>query len=30
MANAVVFPVEREIPDNMKLELDYYNGRKER
>lgn len=30
MANSVVFPVEREIPDNMKLELDYYNGRKER
>ena len=30
MANSVVFPVEKEIPQNMKDELDYYTGRKER
>ncbi|MBQ2509202.1 MAG: Zn-dependent exopeptidase M28, partial [Erysipelotrichaceae bacterium] len=30
MANCAVFPVEREIPDKMKEELDYYNLRKER
>lgn len=30
LISSVVFPVEKEIPDNMKLELDYYNGRKER
>lgn len=30
LINAVVFPVEREIPDKMKEELDYYLGRKER
>ena len=30
LISSVVFPVEREIPDNMKVELDYYNGRKER
>ena len=28
--NAHTFPVNRVIPDNMKLELDYYNLRKER
>ena len=27
---AIVFPIPRSIPDNMKLELDYYNQRKER
>lgn len=30
MDKAVVFPIPRSIPDNMKLELDYYNMRKER
>ncbi len=30
LIQSVVFPVEREIPDNMKEELDYYTGRKER
>ena len=30
LINAVVFPVEREIPANIKEELDYYNLRKER
>lgn len=30
LINAVYFPVEKEIPDNMKEELDYYLGRKER
>ena len=30
MDNSKVFPVSRVIPDNMKLELDYYNFRKER
>ncbi len=30
MANAVVFPVEREIPGNIKEEIEYYFGRKER
>lgn len=30
LINAKVFPVEAEIPENMKEELDYYNGRKER
>lgn len=30
MVNAVAFPVEREIPEKMKEELDYYNFRKER
>lgn len=27
---SIVFPVKRIIPENMKLELDYYNSRKER
>ena len=27
---AIVFPIPRSIPENMKLELDYYNQRKER
>lgn len=30
IVNSTVMPIERTIPDNMKLELDYYNGRKER
>ena len=30
LVNSVVFPVERNIPDKMKEELDYYNFRKER
>ena len=30
IVNSVIFPVPRSIPDNMKLELDYYNARKER
>lgn len=30
MVNAILFPVNRIIPDNMKLELDFYNGRKDR
>ncbi len=30
LINAKVFPVEREIPENMKEELDYYIGRKEK
>jgi hypothetical protein len=30
MANSVVMPVERSIPENMRLELDYYLGIKER
>lgn len=30
LVNSYVFPVEKEIPDNMKTELDYYTGRKER
>ena len=30
LVNAHTFPVPRNIPDNMKLELDYYNLRKER
>ncbi|MBQ8292826.1 MAG: Zn-dependent exopeptidase M28 [Bacilli bacterium] len=30
MASAVVFPVEQEIPGNMKEEIEYYFGRKER
>ena len=30
MINAVAFPVSKNIPDNMKVELDYYNGRKEK
>lgn len=30
LINAKVFPVEQEIPENMKEELDYYLGRKER
>ena len=30
LVNAVVFPIPRIIPDNMKVELDYYNLRKER
>ncbi len=30
LVNSYVFPVEKEIPDNMKNELDYYAGRKER
>ena len=30
LVNAHTFPVNRNIPDNMKLELDYYNLRKER
>ena len=30
MANSICFPIDRNIPDNMKLELDYYLGRKDR
>lgn len=30
IANSVVMPIERSIPENMKKELDYYMGRKER
>ena len=30
MVNSTVFPVEQEIPGNMKEEIDYYFGRKER
>lgn len=30
LVNSIAFPVKREIPDNMKEELDYYNLRKER
>lgn len=30
MSSAVVFPVEQEIPGNMKEEIEYYFGRKER
>ena len=30
LVNAHTFPIPRNIPDNMKLELDYYNLRKER
>ncbi|NLN51170.1 MAG: M20/M25/M40 family metallo-hydrolase [Acholeplasmataceae bacterium] len=30
IANSVVMPIPRTIPDNMKEELDYYNVRKER
>ena len=30
MVNSVAFPIEKEIPDKMKEELDYYNLRKER
>ena len=30
MVNGAAFPVEREIPEKMKEELDYYNFRKER
>ena len=30
LANSVYFPVEKEIPANMKEEIDYYFGRKER
>jgi hypothetical protein len=30
LANSVVFPVEREIPANIKEEIEYYTGRKER
>lgn len=30
MANSTIFPVEQEIPGNMKEEIDYYFGRKER
>ncbi|MGN1398504.1 MAG: M20/M25/M40 family metallo-hydrolase [Erysipelotrichaceae bacterium] len=30
LINSACFPVKREIPENMKEELDYYNGRKER
>ena len=30
LVNSVVFPVEKNIPDKMKEELDYYNFRKER
>jgi len=30
MANSVIMPVERSIPENMRLELDYYLGIKER
>lgn len=30
MSKAVVFPVEQEIPSNMKEEIEYYFGRKER
>ena len=28
--NSVIFPIPRSIPDNMKTEIDYYFGRKER
>ena len=30
LVNSVVFPVEKEIPDNIKEEIEYYTGRKER
>lgn len=30
IANSVVMPIPRTIPENMKLELDYYDGRKKR
>ncbi len=30
IANSVVMPIPRTIPESMKLELDYYNGRKQR
>lgn len=30
LINSICFPVKRDIPENMKEELDYYNGRKER
>lgn len=30
LVNAVAFPIEKNIPDNMKEEIDYYYGRKER
>lgn len=30
LVNSIVFPVEHTIPDNMKTELDYYLGRKDR
>lgn len=30
IANSVVMPIPQTIPDNMKLELDYYLGRKEK
>jgi hypothetical protein len=30
MVESVVVPVEREIPNNMKEEIEYYFGRKER
>lgn len=30
LVNSVAFPVERDMPDKMKEELDYYLGRKER
>jgi len=30
LVNSKVFPVNKEMPDNMKLELDYYLARKER
>ena len=30
MVNSAIFPVEQEIPGNMKEEIDYYFGRKER
>ena len=30
LVNSVVFPVEKEIPGNMKEEIEYYFGRKER
>ena len=30
IVNSIVMPIPRTIPDNMKLELDYYNLRKTR
>ena len=30
LINSVVFPVEKEIPDNVKEDIEYYTGRKER
>jgi hypothetical protein len=30
LISSVVFPVEKEVPGNMKEEIEYYFGRKER